>query len=624
MSNESRVTCWQWLQSHYRAIVVCDFEFNGGIGDNPVLPGENEGNIPNVICGVFLNLSTGEKVQFWQGAFPEEPPFGTGSDTLWVAYMSSAEWGCFLSLGWPLPEHILDLYVEFKNCTNVTGVKMMKRPKVKGTSLRPFGAGLLGAAVTYGVSSSETAKTEKDCWRDIALRGGPWSPEERLGLLNYCANDVQVLADLLMAILPDILHGDSVWELAFCRALLRGRYMATSACMERVGIPIDVPYFERIKRNRTTIKDLLIGDVNSTCNVYEEYSLSRTKFAQFLSRENIRWPTINDKPNGPLDLEADTFRDMAKIYKQIKPLHDLQTILSVLKLFELTVGRDGRNRTTLWAFAAYTSRNQPSNSKFIFGPDRCFRSLIKPPPGYGLAYLDYRNQEFAIAAFLSGDKTMQEDYLTDPYMALGREVGMIPPGGTKDEFQAERDLCKTCVLGILYGQGEYGLAIRLNVAPIVARELLRKFKLRYPTFWAWRENIVFSASALGYVTTVFGWRAWVSPNFNERSIQNFPCQANGAEMLRLGCCLGRERGVDIACPVHDACLIVAPLERLDADIEKMCLAMTESSKAVLGGPAIDVEIDKVVTHPDRYVDKRGADMWARLAAALERAEGGQI
>ena len=97
MSNESSmVTCWQWLQSHYRAIVVCDFEFNGGIGDNPVMPSDNEGNIPNVVCGVFLNLFTGEKVQFWQGEFPEKPPFGTGPDILWVGYMSSAEWGSLL------------------------------------------------------------------------------------------------------------------------------------------------------------------------------------------------------------------------------------------------------------------------------------------------------------------------------------------------------------------------------------------------------------------------------------------------------------------------------------------------------------------------------------------------
>ena len=80
--------------------------------------------------------------------------------------------------------------------------------------------------------------------------------------------------------------------------------------------------------------------------------------------------------------------------------------MSVLKLFELTVGRDGKNRTVLWPFASYTGRNQPGNSRFVFGPDCCFRSLIKPPKGWGVAYLDYKSQEFFVAAILSGDQRM--------------------------------------------------------------------------------------------------------------------------------------------------------------------------------------------------------------------------
>ena len=35
-------------------------------------------------------------------------------------------------------------------------------------------------------------------------------------------------------------------------------------------------------------------------------------------------------------------------------------------------------------------------------------------------------------------------------------------------------------------------------------------------------------------------------------------QANGAEMLRLACCLAIERGVKVCAPVHDAILIDRP------------------------------------------------------------------
>jgi hypothetical protein len=46
-------------------------------------------------------------------------------------------------------------------------------------------------------------------------------------------------------------------------------------------------------------------------------------------------------------------------------------------------------------------------------------------------------------------------------------------------------------------------------------------------------------------------------------------QANGAEMLRLACCLATERGIEVCAPVHDAILICAPLDRLDDDVAGM-------------------------------------------------------
>ena len=46
-------------------------------------------------------------------------------------------------------------------------------------------------------------------------------------------------------------------------------------------------------------------------------------------------------------------------------------------------------------------------------------------------------------------------------------------------------------------------------------------------------------------------------------MQNFPMQANGAEMLRLACCLATEGGVRICAQVHYALLIEAPMRELE-------------------------------------------------------------
>jgi hypothetical protein len=59
-------------------------------------------------------------------------------------------------------------------------------------------------------------------------------------------------------------------------------------------------------------------------------------------------------------------------------IRELRHTLGQMRLNDLTVGVDGRNRCMLSAFRARTGRNQPSNSRFIFGPSCWLRGLISP------------------------------------------------------------------------------------------------------------------------------------------------------------------------------------------------------------------------------------------------------
>jgi DNA polymerase-1 len=126
----------------------------------------------------------------------------------------------------------------------------------------------------------------------------------------------------------------------------------------------------------------------------------------------------------------------------------------------------------------------------------------------------------------------------------------------------------------------------------------------------------------GYLATVFGWCIHVGVEPNPRMLRNFPVQANGAEMLRLACCLGTERGIEICAPVHDAFLICAPLERLEADIARMQEAMREASRIVLDGFELGTDAD-VIVHPNRFADERGAVMWARVMSLIVKERGGE-
>ena len=99
-------------------------------------------------------------------------------------------------------------------------------------------------------------------------------------------------------------------------------------------------------------------------------------------------------------------------------------------------------------------------------------------------------------------------------MSFAKQAGLAPPDATKASHGAVRDACKALVLGIGYGMGEDGLAVRMGQPKIVARDLLRLHKATYPRFWRWS-------------------------------------QANGAEMLPLACCYATEAGLSACCPELD-------------------------------------------------------------------------
>jgi hypothetical protein len=80
---------------------------------------------------------------------------------------------------------------------------------------------------------------------------------------------------------------------------------------------------------------------------------------------------------------------------------------------------------------------------------------------------------------------------------------------------------------------------------------------------------------------------------------------------------GRERGVEICAPVHDAVLICAPLDRLDADIADMRAAMAEASRIVLSGFELRTDAQRFL-HPDRFADPRGDRMWRQVMELIAR------
>ncbi|MDA1052709.1 MAG: DNA polymerase [Planctomycetota bacterium] len=343
-------------------------------------------------------------------------------------------------------------------------------------------------------------------------------------------------------------------------------------------------------------------------------SFSSMRFAEWLARNGIPWPRL---ASGTLALDDATFRQMARMFPEVAPLRELRHSLGELRLFaDLAVGHDGRNRCLLSPFRSVTGRNQPSNAQFVFGPSCWLRGLIKPEASRAVAYVDWSQQEFGIAAALSGDAAMQAAYLsTDPYLTFAKQAGAVPSDATKQSHPREREQFKVCALAVQYGMGPDSLAQTLGQPTAVARELLRLHRTTYPTFWRWSEACVDHAMLRGWLHTVFGWRVHVGPNANPRSLANFPMQANGAEMLRLACCLATEAGIGVCCPVHDALLVEGPTDEIEAVVAATQASMREASRIVLDGFELRSDAE-IVRSPDRYMDKRGRRMWETVTAIV--------
>jgi hypothetical protein len=569
------------VPSCYRQIWFVDTEFH-----------QPDGERPAPICLVARERSSGAVVRQWLwGQHSPPSPFSVDSDVLFVAYSAPAELLVYLALGWPLPVRILDLYAEYRWL--LSGFKMP-------------GYGQLDALAAFGLTPPLDELTKEDM-RSVCRRGGPFAWDEERDILDYCQKDVDGLAALF-----EVMHPSIDWP----RALFRGRYTVAVARMEAHGIPVDVETHQQLQKHRRAIRAELLEEAGATFGIYDEDEFDTSAFSAYLADQGIPWPRTR---TGRLSTREETFEEMVTIHPQLRPLYELRSALGQLKDDGgLTIGADGRNRSSLRPFAANSGRNAPSTTRFVFGKSVAFRSLIQPAPGWSLAYVDWCQQEFGIAAVLSGDANMLDAYQSgDPYLEFARQAGAVPATATRHSHEDVREQFKTCMLGVNYSMGEKSLARRIKQPLARARELLETHRRVYRRYWRWIEQVQDEGMLSGRLSAVFGWRLNVGRDANPRSLKNFPMQANGAEMMRLACCLATERGTRVIAPVHDALLIETPSRFVQDAVASTKRAMAEASQIVLSGFTLRTDAE-IISCPDRYRDARGAAFWSLLMRILER------
>jgi len=92
----------------------------------------------------------------------------------------------------------------------------------------------------------------------------------------------------------------------------------------------------------------------------------------------------------------------------IEALHALRDSIGFIAKARLPIGKDGRNRPSLFPFGTATGRNAHARSPY--NAHAGMRGFMVFPPGSIGFYLDWRSQEVGVAAALSGDQTLIDDY----------------------------------------------------------------------------------------------------------------------------------------------------------------------------------------------------------------------
>ena len=260
------------------------------------------------------------------------------------------------------------------------------------------------------------------------------------------------------------------------------------------------------------------------------------------------------------------------------------------------IGEDGRIHTRFNQTEARTGRLSSDNPNLQNIPIRTelgsrLRQFFLAKPGCVLADADYSQIELRILAHISGDKTMQEAFLTgqDIHRSTAAKIYGIPQSEVTPRL---RSSAKAINFGIMYGKGAYSLSKDIGVSVKEAEAFLQTYLATFPNIDGYMEKTIADARQCGYVSTLFGRRRALpeltASNFNTRSFgervaRNMPIQGTAADVIKLAMVrvdkrLRKEQlKAKLILQVHDELIVECPEE----EKERVAALLTEEMEGAM-------------------------------------------
>lgn len=381
--------------------------------------------------------------------------------------------------------------------------------------------------------------------------------------------------------------------------------------MEKKGMLIDRDYFAKLKAEyteevaRKEREIQLMAGVDF--NVNSPVQLSEVLFDKMgLPTKGIK-KTSRGYSTGAKEL--DKLRGENPIIEKLMEYREAAKLLStyITPMPELA-DTEGRIHTTFTQNVTATGRLSSLNPNLQNIPVRTeegkrIREGFVAPKGRVLVSADYSQFELRLAAVLSDDKALIDDFNAgiDIHTKTASEAFGVP---LEQVTKAQRRAAKVINFGVLYGMSVKGLADAAGMSIGDAKAFIdRYFELRAPIKRK-LEKILKQAREMGYVETFFGRRRPTpdvkSSNFlvraaAERAAQNMPIQGTEADLMKRAMIEVDKRlpkGAELIMQVHDS-LIVECDEALQDEVKGI---LKETMEGVAPELKIKLAVDVTVGH----------------------------
>lgn len=552
---------------------------------------------------------------------------------IFVAYAVTAEASAFYSLGLnPKLFTWIDLYLEYRCLTNhnhnwmygdqlidgkvkktkppINKYNMTEEQKKRFNNSKPQHS--LSSAC-YKILGTKIDTDFKDAVRDIIIYGSDQEILEAKGeIMLYNKSDIDYLPQIFKGIVDEYkrLLRRHPQQLKTLRQemYLRGDYSARTAIMERRGYPIDFERSYNFSRSVNEILRSIQAEINELFPKIHPFTKKRSRdysWSHVRTREWIETLPVGIKSNwmrtnsGQYSLSADAFKEHfnfrhdfpkdnfgAQMVRYLALKRNLNGFIQSKTAkkkdnFFNYVGTDHRVRPYFGIYGSQSARSQPKATGFLFLKSAWMRALCTPEEGYGLAGIDYKSQEFLLAALLSEDENMIQAYESgDPYFYLAKLAKAVPWNGNREDYEEERAIFKVVTLALQYGMGPQALANELTqklgkpFSVAKAKQLINLFNSSYRKHYRWKTKMLMQYRKDGYLKLPCGWYLW-GDNENERSSGNFPVQGFGSSIMRKAVALAQDRGIDVVFTLHDAIYIQYALGN-ERDITVLANCMREA------------------------------------------------